>query len=149
MQVQPKPDIFHEFFGHSPLLMHKPYADFMQWYGQMAQQESKAIRQLLSRLFWYTIEFGLIETGQGTRIYGGGILSSTEETKSCLTGPKCKRVAFDLETVLQTPYDYQSIQTQYFVMPGWESLLNIKNTLDSKKLYALINQNTQPTFLNC
>src|SRR3989344_5249523 len=73
-------DIFHEYFGHCPMLTHSHYADFMEWYGKMAKQADRKIQSLLGRLFWFTIEFGLINTLQGIRIYGGGILSSYEET---------------------------------------------------------------------
>ena len=76
-----EPDLFHEYFGHCPLLTHQAYADFVAWYADYAlQQPSKEKRRLLLRLFWFTIEFGLFKTSTGWRIYGGGILSSPGET---------------------------------------------------------------------
>ena len=74
-----EPDIFHEFFGHCPLLTNPAYANFVQWYGEKALKTSKKAQSLLGRLFWFTIEFGLIKSQNGMRIYGGGILSSYQE----------------------------------------------------------------------
>ena len=70
-----EPDIFHEFFGHCPLLTNQAYADFIEWYGKTALESDRKTQSILGRLFWFTIEFGLLETSEGLRIYGGGILS--------------------------------------------------------------------------
>lgn len=117
-----QPDIFHEYFGHGPMLMNPIYADFVQWYGEAAQKMDLKQQRLFSRLFWYTIEFGLIKSSDGLRILGGGILSSHAETIFCLESDEPKRLPFDIETVLAMPYDYKNIQTTYFILEDLESL---------------------------
>jgi phenylalanine-4-hydroxylase len=76
-----EPDIFHEYFGHCPMITDQKIADFMEWYGETALTAPKEVQSLLGRLFWFTIEFGLIQSKEGIRIFGGGILSSFEETQ--------------------------------------------------------------------
>lgn len=121
-----EPDIFHEFFGHCPLLTNAAYADFVQWYGATALKADKKVQSLLGRLFWFTIEFGLIQVKEGMRIYGGGILSSYKETIFSLEDHMPKRLPFDLLTVLNTPYRYDIIQDKYFVINDLAELFNIK-----------------------
>jgi phenylalanine-4-hydroxylase len=75
-----EPDIFHEYFGHCPMITHQPFADFMQTYGKLALVAKQEHRKFLARLFWFTVEFGLIKTESGIKCYGGGILSSKDET---------------------------------------------------------------------
>src|SRR3989338_7424633 len=89
-----EPDIFHEIFGHCPLLTNQAYADFAENYGKLALQASPPARSFLGRLWWFTIEFGLLRTPAGLRIYGGGILSSYEESIYALESPLPKRVNF-------------------------------------------------------
>ena len=117
-----QPDLFHEFFGHGPLLMNQAYADFVQWYGQVAQQMTLRQQRVFSRLFWFTIEFGLLQTDKGVRVLGGGILSSHAETLFSLESSKPSRQPFDLKKILQTPYDYQAIQENYFILPDLQHL---------------------------
>jgi phenylalanine-4-hydroxylase len=121
-----EPDIFHELFGHCPLLAHQAYADFCQWYGKTALQADEDVRSLLGRLFWYTIEFGLTKTPQGVRVYGGGILSSHQETIYALESDVPERAAFDLKRMLATPYDYDRIQPLYFVLDSLDQLFEIQ-----------------------
>jgi phenylalanine-4-hydroxylase len=122
-----EPDIFHEFFGHCPLLTNQAYADFVQWYGENALRTSKKAQALLGRLFWFTVEFGLINTTKGLRIYGGGILSSYEETIYALESEIPQRIAFDLDKILQTPYRYDVIQNCYFVVDAIADLFTLKS----------------------
>lgn len=122
-----EPDIFHEFFGHCPLLTDPAYADFMQWYGETALKVDKEVQSLLSRLFWFTIEFGLINSPQGTRVYGGGILSSHQETIFALESDKPMRLPFNLEKVLRTPYFYDRIQDRYFIINDISDLYNLRH----------------------
>ena len=121
-----EPDIFHEYFGHCPLLTHPAYADFVQWYGEIALTTTRQAQSLLGRLFWFTIEFGLLQTANGLRIYGGGILSSYQETFYALENPAPQRVPFQVEKILHTPYRYDEIQNCYFVIDSIETLFHIK-----------------------
>jgi phenylalanine-4-hydroxylase len=121
-----EPDIFHEFFGHCPLLTNQAYADFVQWYGENALRATRKAQVLLGRLFWFTVEFGLINTTQGLRIYGGGILSSYEETIYALESQIPERVPFNLEKILRTPYRYDVIQNCYFVVDEIADLYSLK-----------------------
>lgn len=118
----PEPDIFHEIFGHCPLLTHPLIADFMEAYGHYALKSSPEEIERLGRLFWFTIEFGLIQSAKGLRIYGGGILSSYQETLYALDDPFPKRMDFDLIDVLRTPFRIDKIQGIYFVLQSFQQL---------------------------
>ncbi|SES84209.1 phenylalanine 4-monooxygenase [Thalassotalea agarivorans] len=111
-----EPDIFHEIFGHCPLLTNKSFADFTQAYGQMGLNASKEQRVFLARLYWFTVEFGLLKTDQGYKIYGGGILSSPAETEYAINGIEAQRDAFDMLTVLRTPYRIDIMQPVYYCL---------------------------------
>lgn len=118
-----EPDIFHEIYGHCPLLTNQAYADFMHQYGILALHASKKQRTRLFRLFWYTIEFGLINTQEGLRIYGGGILSSKAETEYALDknkGPELE--SLDILKILRTPFRIDMIQPNYFVIDSFNAL---------------------------
>lgn len=121
-----EPDIFHEYFGHCPMLTNQAYADFVQWYGENALRVSKAGQSLLGRLFWFTVEFGLLQTEKGLRIYGGGILSSYEETIYALESDIPERVPFEVHAALVTPYRYDEIQKRYFVINSLADLFQLK-----------------------
>lgn len=110
-----EPDIFHELYGHCPLLTCQQYANFLEAYGKLALAQSKQVRRYLFRLFWFTIEFGLIETDDGLRIYGGGILSSHDETQSALTGDVIHR-PFRVMDALRTPYRIDIQQPIYYII---------------------------------
>jgi phenylalanine-4-hydroxylase len=118
-----EPDIFHDIFGHVPLLADPVYADFMQAYGRGGQRAMQ-LGQLrhLARLYWYTIEFGLVESAQGLRIFGAGIMSSTAETAFALESASPHRIAFDLERVMRTKYLIDDFQKAYFVIASFEDL---------------------------
>lgn len=120
-----EPDIFHEYFGHCPLLTNSACADFMQQYGEFALSANEQERRYLARLYWFTIEFGLIESPQGLRIYGGGILSSKGETVYSLESPTPLRKPFDLLDVLRTPYRIDRMQPIYFVISDFSALYQL------------------------
>lgn len=121
-----EPDVFHDFFGHVPLLFNPVFADYMQRYGQGGL---KAMRlgglDELARLYWYTVEFGLINTPAGIRIYGAGILSSGGEVEYCLTpGTKSRHIRLDIERCLRTLYKIDSYQETYFVIDSYQQLFD-------------------------
>jgi len=120
-----QPDIFHEIFGHCPLLTNPAYGDFVQWYGQFASGLSHPMQRVLSRLFWFTIEFGLVQTKAGIRIYGGGILSSHQETIYALESDVPVRKNFNMHEILLTKYRYDVIQDRYFVLPSLDYLYEL------------------------
>ncbi|MEE4244102.1 MAG: phenylalanine 4-monooxygenase [Kangiellaceae bacterium] len=130
-----EPDIFHEIFGHCPLLTHPVFAEFSYEYGKLGLTANRQQRKWLARLYWFTVEFGLINTEQGQRIYGAGILSSHGETIYALDNslPQVERRQFDLETVLRTPYRIDIMQPIYYVIDTFEQLFNVMdgNLLDS------------------
>jgi phenylalanine-4-hydroxylase len=119
-----EPDIFHDIFGHVPLLSHPPYADFVEAYGKGGHR-ALALGALpaLARLYWYTIEFGLIEEAGALRLFGAGIMSSPKETVFALDDPSPNRIAFDLRRIMATAYRIDDFQQSYFVIDGFESLL--------------------------
>lgn len=144
-----QPDVFHELFGHGPLLLNQTYADFMQWYGNMALEFSLKKRKILSRLFWYTIEFGLIKTKNGLRIFGGGILSSYAETKFSLESDQPKRFPFNVSQVLRTDYDYKNIQPNYFILENLEQLFKLQSDPLLLQLIDINDDVVQDTFITC
>jgi phenylalanine-4-hydroxylase len=118
-----EPDVFHDVFGHVPLLMHRNYADYMQAYGLAGLRcagTSGLVR--LARLYWYTVEFGLMMTAAGLRIFGAGIASSAGESVYALESPDPARVWFDCGRVMRTRYEIDHFQTVYFVLSGWSDL---------------------------
>ncbi len=126
-----EPDMFHDVYAHVPLLSNQPFVDFLQKLAIVASQHSgdaKAIH-LLSRVYWYTVEFGLIRENGNLRIYGAGILSSSGETDFSLSD-KPKRSAYDLREVLRATYYKHDFQTQYFVIESYEELYESLKNLD-------------------
>ena len=119
-----EPDIFHDIFGHVPLLANPVFADFMEAYGKGGNRALE-LGQLknLARLYWYTVEFGLIRTADGLRIYGAGILSSPHETVFSLEDASPNRVGFDLERIMRTKHIIDDFQQTYFVIDSFEQLL--------------------------
>jgi phenylalanine-4-hydroxylase len=131
-----EPDLFHDFFGHLPMLAHTVYANFIQAYGAIgAHAQSPAALKMLARLYWYTVEFGLVTTSRGLRAYGAGILSSSGETiyATRATGPA--RIGFDLERVLRTNYLIDSYQKTYFVVHDIEELFDSVLAADFDALF--------------
>ncbi|MCA9507756.1 MAG: phenylalanine 4-monooxygenase [Myxococcales bacterium] len=129
-----EPDIFHEIFGHCPLLTNQAFADFTQKVGEVGVSMNKEERVMLARLYWFTVEFGLIGTTAGVRIYGGGILSSKGESVYALESPVPSREPFDLLTVLRTPYRYDEMQKKYFIIDSLEKLFQLVNE-DLKEVF--------------
>ena len=109
-----EPDIFHELFGHCPLLCDPDYARFMQKYGELGLAAADEDRHWYARIYWYTVEFGLLKTGGGFSCYGGGILSSIKETPYAIDSDKARRLPFNLLTALRSPYRIDILQTVYF-----------------------------------
>ncbi len=118
-----EPDIFHDVFGHVPMLTDPMFADYMQAYGQGGRRALE-LGQLanLARLYWYTVEFGLMSTDAGLRIYGAGIVSSRAESVFALDDPSPNRIGFDLERVMRTPYRIDDFQQAYFVIDSIQTL---------------------------
>jgi len=120
-----EPDVFHDLYGHVPLLFNPVFADYMQAYGAGGLKASRLDAcELLARLYWYTVEFGLIETKQGLRAYGAGILSSAGELRHSVRSPAPRRVAFDLRRLMRTRYKIDSYQATYFVIDAFEQLFD-------------------------
>ena len=123
-----EPDFFHDFFGHVPLLSNPVFAEYMRKYGRGGPKAIKHNAQkMLARLYWYIVEFGLINTPDGLRAFGAGMLSSKDETIYSIENPKPNRVAFDLERVLNTAYMVDDFQKTYFVIDSFEQLFEISD----------------------
>jgi phenylalanine-4-hydroxylase len=131
-----EPDVFHDFFGHVPLLCDPVFADFVQAYGVAGAKAAAAGGvPMLSRLYWYSVEFGLIETAAGLRTYGAGILSSAGETAYSIDSPRPHRVRFALERVMRTAYSIDSFQKTYFVVNSFEQLFRDSYDHDFAPIY--------------
>jgi phenylalanine-4-hydroxylase len=132
-----EPDVFHDFFGHAPLLTNPLFARFMQAYGAAGPKATAAgALKMLARLYWYMVEFGLIRTADGLRVYGSGILSSKGETVYSIESPKPHRLAFDLERVMRTDYLIDDFQQAYFVIDSFEQLFHAGYDTDFAPIYA-------------
>jgi phenylalanine-4-hydroxylase len=118
-----EPDIFHDFFGHVPLLFNKFFADYLEAYGK-GGVKAKGLDALdyLARLYWYTVEFGLIRTSTGLRAYGAGILSSAGELPFSVASPQPNRIKFNLLRVMQSQYKIDTFQETYFVIDSFQEL---------------------------
>ena len=142
-----EPDLFHDLFGHVPLLMNPVFADYMQAYGQggvKAHAIGPHALVNLTRLYWYTVEFGLIREPEGLRIYGSGIVSSKGESIYCLDSPAPNRIGFDLERVMRTQYRIDTFQKTYFVIDSYEQLMHATRP-DFTPIYArLTSQSAIP-----
>lgn len=130
-----EPDIFHDFFGHVPLLSNPTFATYMEKYGKGGPKAIKyGATKMLARLYWYIVEFGLIQTDEGIRAFGAGMLSSKDETIYSVESPKPNRIGFDLERVLNTAYMVDDFQKTYFVIDNFEHLFEISDS-DFTSLY--------------
>lgn len=119
-----EPDLFHDFFGHVPLLFDPAYADYLQAYGEGGRKAERIdALPMLARLYWYTVEFGLLRTPQGLRAFGAGILSSGGEVRHAIDSPAPRRIAFDLARVLRTDYRIDRFQDTYFVIDSFRQLV--------------------------
>lgn len=134
-----EPDVFHDVFGHVPMLADPVFADYLEAYGRGGQRalELGALKHL-ARLYWYTVEFGLIAEPEGLRIYGSGIVSSFAESRFALDDPSPNRIAFDLKRVMRTDYRIDDFQQNYFVIPSFDELLRVTVETDFAPLYAEI-----------
>ena len=130
-----EPDIFHEIFGHCGMLTNQTFADFTQFYGRLGLKASKEERVFLARLYWFTVEFGLIKTADGVKIFGGGILSSPGETEYAL-GEVPERVDMNVLDVFRTPYRIDIMQPIYFMLENIEQL----HQITEQDLLALVNE---------
>jgi phenylalanine-4-hydroxylase len=124
----PEPDIFHEIFGHTPLLTDYRFAAFAEAYGKAGLAAEKRDHAMLARLFWFTVEFGLINTANGLRSYGAGIVSSPGELDYALNSDIPERKPFDPLDALRTPYRIDIFQTVYFVIDNYDTLYDLART---------------------
>ena len=132
-----EPDVFHDVFGHVPMLADPVFADYMQAYGEGGRRSLEfGSLNKLARLYWYTVEFGLMRENGGLRIYGAGIVSSYAESVFALDDPSPNRIGFDLERVMRTEYRIDDFQQNYFVIDSLESLLKATLETDFAPLYA-------------
>ncbi len=123
MDYLSEPDIFHDLFGHVPMLVNPIFADYMQEWGKGAlKARGLGGIKYLTRLYWYTVEFGLINTKEGLRIYGAGITSSAKESVYALESDVPNRVHLDVMQAMRTPYIYEDLQKTYFVIDSFEEL---------------------------
>jgi phenylalanine-4-hydroxylase, monomeric form len=137
-----EPDLFHDLFGHVPLLMNPVFADYMQAYGLggvKAHGIGPAALQNLTRLYWYTVEFGLIRQHDGLRIYGAGIVSSPGESVYSLESAAPNRIGFDLERIMRTRYRIDTYQKTYFVIDSFEQLMKSTEP-DFTPIYARLEK---------
>jgi phenylalanine-4-hydroxylase len=121
-----EPDIFHDCFGHLPLLFSQHYADYLQAYGIGALKAAKLGSEalvMIGRLFWFTVEFGLIRASSGTRVFGAGILSSSGEIVYSIDSTVPRRLPFNLEQIMRTDYHIDRYQDPYFVIDSFERLV--------------------------
>lgn len=140
-----EPDMFHDFFGHVPILTQPVFADFMQSYGIRAEEAiSAGGDEMITRLYWYTAEYGLMhEPGQELKAFGAGLMSSYTELSFAVTDAKAHRLPFDLETVMRTIYEIDKFQRAYFVLPSFDVL---RDAFQQADLKAIVRRwKNQPT----
>ena len=135
-----EPDVFHDLFGHVPLLFNPVFADYMQAYGEGGLKASRLDAcELLARLYWYTVEFGLIHTEQGFRAYGAGILSSAGELPHSVRSAQPARLGFDLERIMRSRYRIDTYQAGYFVIESFDQLFKA-TAADFAPIYESVKQ---------
>ncbi|SDO64855.1 Phenylalanine 4-hydroxylase [Rhodoferax sp. OV413] len=133
-----EPDVFHDVFGHVPMLMNPAIADYIQAYGVGGLRAQKlGVLDKLARVYWYTVEFGLVQQKDGLRIYGAGIASSASESVFALDDPSPNRLRFDLERVMRTEYRIDDFQESYFVISDLDELLALAQ-IDFAASYARV-----------
>ena len=131
-----EPDVFHDVFGHVPMLADPVFADYLEAYGRGGQRAlGLDALKYLGRLYWYTVEFGLIREGDDLRIYGSGIVSSFAESRFALDDPSPNRIGFDIARVMRTEYRIDDFQQNYFVIPSFDELLRVTVETDFAPLY--------------
>jgi phenylalanine-4-hydroxylase len=129
----PEPDIFHDVFGHVPLHSHTVFADFLQRFGQLAA-ESRTEEEIaqMARLFWFTVEFGLIRERGATKIFGSGLISSHADAANAL-GATCERRPFELDVVLNQSFEIDKLQTVLFVVDSFDQLFEAVETIRGRR----------------
>ena len=136
-----EPDVFHDVFGHVPMLADPVFADYLAAYGRGGQRAlGLGGLKYLARVYWYTVEFGLVEEGEGLRLFGAGIVSSGGESVFALDDPSPNRIGFDLERVMRTEYRIDDYQQNYFVIPSFDELLRVTVETDFAPLYERVVQ---------
>jgi len=136
-----EPDVFHDVFGHVPMLADPVFADYLEAYGRGGQRAmGMDALKYLGRLYWYTVEFGLIQEPEGLRIYGSGIVSSYAESRFALDDPSPNRIKLDLARVMRTEYRIDDFQQNYFVIPSFDELLRLTVETDFAPLYDALKQ---------
>lgn len=132
-----EPDVFHDVFGHVPLLANPVFADYMQAYGEGGLRSLRFdAMHRLARLYWYTVEFGLVRSGGDLKLYGAGIVSSYAESRFAIDAPSPNRIGFDLRRVMRTRYRIDDFQQTYFVIDSFENLLRQTVESDFGPIYA-------------
>ncbi len=135
-----EPDVFHDVFGHVPLLANPVYADYMQAYGEGGlRANGLGAIERLARLYWYTVEFGLVRHEEGLRLFGAGIVSSRGESVFALDDPSPNRLGFDLRRLMRTPYRIDDYQKTYFVIDSFEDLLRQTVEADFAPIYSQLD----------
>jgi phenylalanine-4-hydroxylase len=123
----PEPDIFHDVFGHVPLHANRDFASFLQRFGTLAARaESAAETERMARLFWFTVEFGLVREDGDVKVYGSGLISSHGDAANAL-GPSCRRLPFSLEGVTAHPFEIDRLQDTLFIVQSFEELFRSIN----------------------
>lgn len=134
-----EPDMFHDVFGHVPLLTNPHLCNFLADLSRIALRfiDNDYAIELISRIYWYTVEFGLIRENGALHIYGAGILSSKGETLYSIHDPKPKRIPYHVKTILQTPYIKDRFQEQYFVIDSYEQLYNSTEEIEKMLIESI------------
>ncbi|RFB01573.1 phenylalanine 4-monooxygenase [Parvularcula marina] len=135
-----EPDVFHDVFGHVPMLANPVFADYMEAYGKGGLRAlGTGCLKNLAALYWYTVEFGLINSSEGMRIYGAGIVSSPAESVFSIDAPDPNRIAYDTERLMRTDYRIDDFQQTYFVIDSYEDLLEKTLNTDFGPLYERLS----------
>lgn len=136
-----EPDVFHDVFGHVPMLMHPVMGDFIAAYGRGGLRAiDMGCLPLLARVYWYTVEFGLVFEGEGLKLYGAGIASSSAESRFCIDDGSPNRIGFALERVMRTLYRIDDFQETYFVLDDLDRLLELAD-IDFAPVYKRVSRN--------
>jgi len=128
----PEPDIFHDVFGHVPLHADPVFADFLQRFGAVAAVAStEEETAMMARLFWFTVEFGLINEGNGTKVYGSGLISSAADAANALS-LSCEKRPFELDSVISQPFDIDRLQDVLFVIESFDQLFQAVSDMEQR-----------------
>jgi phenylalanine-4-hydroxylase len=134
LEYTPEPDIFHDVFGHVPMHANNIFADFLQHYGRVcASIEEEAVLERLGRLFWYTLEFGLIREGSEIKVYGSGLISSQGECRNVTEG-RCAVRDFSLDDVLDTPVKVDEFQKVLFAIDSFDQMYEAMHEAEQRVL---------------